>query len=88
MNQAKINTLQQASEMAHAALNEERARLVAAGFKSAQRYVMLKDLKAAADKAHAEYSKYAKGQINRALCAIIAKQTPAERALGRRIARG
>ena len=88
MNQAKINELKQASEVAHTAYDAEKARLTAAGFKSQERYTMLKDLKAAADKAHAEYSKFAKGQISKELDKIISAQTPAQRAEGLRLARG
>lgn len=88
MNQAKINELKAASEVAHAAYNEEMTRLVAAGFKSKERYELLKPLKAAADAAHLTYSKYAKGQIARELDKIIAAQTPAQRAEGLRRARG
>jgi hypothetical protein len=87
MNQAKINELKAASDAAHLALNAEQARLTAEGFKSKQRYVMLKDLKASADLAHAEYAKYTKGQISHALDKIIAVQTPAQRAEGLRRAR-
>ena len=88
MNQAKINELKQVSEVAHAAYDAEKARLTEAGFKSQERYTMLKDLKAAADKAHAEYSKFAKGQISKELDKIIAAQAPAQRAEGLRRARG
>lgn len=83
MNQAKINELKAASEVAHAVLNDEQARLVAAGYKSAERYQMLKTLKAAADAAHAAYAKYAKGQINRELTKIIAAAKPANDAAAR-----
>jgi len=88
MNQAKINDLKQASEVAHAALYAEQARLTEAGLKSKERYELLKPLKAVADKAHAEYSKFAKGQISKELDKIIAAQTPAQRAEGLRRARG
>ena len=88
MNQVKINELKQASEVAHAAYNAKKDELTAAGFKSQERYTMLKDLKAAADKAHAESSKFSKGQISRELDKIIAAQTPAQRAEGLRRARG
>ena len=88
MNRTQIETLKQVSEAAHATLNAEQSRLAAAGFKSQERYTMLKDLKAAADKAHAEYSKFAKGQISLELDKIIATQSPAQRAEGLRRARG
>jgi len=88
MNQAKINELKQSSEVAHAAYENEKARLTAAGLKSQDRYTMLKDLKATADKAHTEYSKFAKDQISKELDKIIAAQTPAQRAEGLRRARG
>lgn len=88
MNHTQIEALKQVSATAHRALNAEQDRLVAAGFKSKERYAMLKDLKAVADKAHAEYSKFAKGQISRELDKIIAAQTPAQRAEGLSRARG
>lgn len=83
MNTNQIEALKQESEVAHAALNSEKARLAAAGFKSAQRYVMLKDLKAAADKAFVEYSKFAKSQIMGELNKIIAADRPARAAAAR-----
>lgn len=88
MNQAKINDLKQASVAAHQAYDAENAKLTAAGLKSKDRYPLLKDLKAAADNAHYEYSKFAKGQISKELNKIIAAQTPAQRAEGLRRARG
>ena len=88
MNQAKINELKQASEVAHTAYDAEKPRLSAAGFKTQERSTMPNDLKAAADKAHAEYSKFAKGQISKELDKIISAQTPAQRAEGLRRARG
>jgi hypothetical protein len=83
MNTTKIEALKQAAEQAQAAYTTEQARLVEAGLKSAQRYELLKPLKAAADAAHAEYAKYAKGQINRALTAIIEADRPAREAAAR-----
>lgn len=80
MNTAKIEALKQVSEVAHAALRAETARLTEMGLKSQARYEALKGLKAAADAAHAEYSKFAKGQINRALVAIIEADRPAREA--------
>lgn len=88
MNTAKIEALKQASEVAHAALRAETTRLTDLGLKSQARYEALKGLKATADAAHAEYSKFAKGQISKELDKIIAKQTPAQRAEGLRRARG
>ena len=87
MNSTQIVALKQVSELAHAALNAEQQRLVAAGFKSQERYAMLKDLKSSADKAHAEYSKFVKSEIMGELKKIIAKQTPVQRAEGLRRAR-
>ena len=80
MNRTKIAELKLAAETANAAYTTEQSRLVAAGFKSAERYQMLKDLKAAADTAHAVYAKYAKGQINRELVKIIETDRPAREA--------
>ncbi len=80
MNQEKINVLKRAAEVAHAALNAEQARLVDAGFKSQERYTMLKDLKSSADAAHSVYAKFAKGQISRALDDIIEADRPAREA--------
>lgn len=83
MNTSKIDALKLISEKAHAALNSEQSRLVDAGFKSAQRYIMLKEFKADADKAHAEYSAFAKGQIKGELNKIIAADRPARAASAR-----
>lgn len=88
MNQVKIDSLKTAFDVAQAAYTTEQARLVEAGVKSQARYALLKPLKAAADAAHAEYSKFAKSQISRELDKIIAAQTPAQRAEGLRRARG
>ena len=77
MNTVKIEALKQVASEAGAAYTMEQARLVALGLRSKERYSILKNLKAAADTAHAEYSKFAKGQINRALAAIIAADKPA-----------
>jgi len=88
MNQAKIDALKQIAAAANAAYNTEKDRLTAAGYKSSERYAMLKDLKAEADKTHSAYAAFAKKQISGALDKIIAKQTPAQRAEGRRLARG
>lgn len=83
MNTTKIAALKQAAEQAQAAYTTEQARLVEASLKSAQRYELLKPLKAAADAAHAEYAKYAKGQINRSLTAIIEADKPARQEAAR-----
>lgn len=83
MNQAKIDALKQVAEQAQAAYDTEKARLVEAGYKSQERYTMLKDLKAAADAAHAEYAKFAKGQIHKELTKIIEADRPAREAANR-----
>ena len=83
MNTTKIAALKQVAEQAQAAYITEQTRLVEAGLKSAQRYELLKPLKATADAAHAEYAKYAKGQINQALVAIIEADKPARQAAAR-----
>ena len=83
MNTTKIAALKQVAEQAQAAYTTEQARLVEAGLKSAQRYELLKPLKAAADAAHAELKKYAHGQINRSLVAIIEADRPAREAAAR-----
>lgn len=83
MNQAKIQQLKSVLDAATAAYEEKRDELIAAGFKSKDRYGMLKSLKANQDSANAAYNKYAKGQINMALCKIIAadkKATPQQKA--------
>lgn len=80
MNSAKIEALKEVAAAANAAYTTEQARLVAAGVKSNDRYLLLKPLKAAADAAHAAYSKSAKGQINRTLVAIIEADRPAREA--------
>jgi len=83
MNQAQINILKQIAEAAAAAHDAEKARLTAAGFKSQERYTMLKDLKASADKAHAEYAEFTKGQISHELDKIIAADLPNRQAAAR-----
>lgn len=88
MYQAQIDFLKQAASTAGAAYDAEKARLTVEGFKSQDRYIMLKGLKAEADKAHAEYSNFAKRQIARELDKIIAAQTPTQRAEGLLRARG
>lgn len=83
MNTVKIEALKQVAAVAQNAYETEQARLVALGLKSSERYAALKSLKAAADSAHAEYSIFAKGQISRELCAIIASGKPARDAASR-----
>ena len=83
MNIAKIEALKQIAAVAENAYTTEQTRLVALGLKSNERYAALKGLKAATNIAHAEYSKFAKGQINRELCAIIAFTKPAHDAAAR-----
>ena len=77
MNQTKIDAIKAIAAEENAIYNAKKEELTAAGFKSGERYAMLKDLKATADSAHAEYAKYAKGQISKALDAIIAAGKPA-----------
>jgi hypothetical protein len=83
MNQAQIDTLKQVAAQANEAYTTEQARLVEAGLKSQARYELLKPLKAAADKAHAEYSVYAKGEIRKELNKIIREDAPIRAAAAR-----
>ena len=83
MNRAQIESLKQAAATAAAVYDAEKDRLTAAGFKSAARYSMLKDLKAAVDKTHAEYSNFAIAQIKGELNKIIAAGRPARAAAAR-----
>ena len=83
MNTTKIAQLKEAAIAAQAVYVLEQQSLVSQGFKSQARYELLKPLKAAADVAFAEYSKFAKGQINKELCAIIASGKPARDAAAR-----
>lgn len=83
MNQAKINELKAIAEAAGKAHDDEKARLASLGLKSQARYELLKPLKAAADKAHAEYAQYAKGQIAKELDKIIAADLPNRQAAAR-----
>ncbi len=83
MNTVKIEALKQTAEQAQAAYTIERARLIEAGYKSQDRYTMLKNLKAAADVAHAEYAKFAKGQIHKELTKIIEADKPMRQAAAR-----
>jgi hypothetical protein len=88
MNTNKIATLKKDLDTAVAAHDKERDRLAACGLKSGERYVLLKPLKATVDAANAAYVKYAHSQIKNELDAIIAQQTPEQRAEGLRRARG
>lgn len=83
MNHTQIAALKAAAAQAEAAYVAEKTRLTGAGFKSNERYALLKDLKAAADTACSVYAKYAKGQISRELCKIIAADRPARDAEAR-----
>lgn len=83
MNTTQIAALKQVAEAAAATYETETARLTAAGFRSQQRYTMLKDLKAKVDATHAEYSKFVKGQISRELGKIIASGASARAAAAR-----
>ena len=83
MNQAKINELKAIAAEAGKKYDDEKARLSAIGLKSKERYELLKPLKAAADQAHAEYAKFAKGQIAKELDKIIATDLPNRQAAAR-----
>jgi len=83
MNEAKINELKAIAETAGKAHEDEKARLADSGLKSQARYELLKPLKAAADHAHAEYAKFAKGQIAKELDNIIAADLPNRQAAAR-----
>lgn len=83
MNKQQIESLEQAYVAATVAYDAEKARLIAAGFKSAERYVMLKDLKAAVDQAHAAHSKAAIASIKGELNKIISAGRPARAAAAR-----
>jgi len=87
MNRNQIATLKQALDVATAAYEAEKTRLIDAGMKSADRYVALKTLKAAQDNANRAYVNFAHGQIRNELDKIISAQTPAQRAEGLRRAR-
>lgn len=73
----KTEALKQAAAQALAAHDAERDRLAAAGLKSAERYLLLKPLKAAADAAHAAYATAAKRRIHAELTSIIEADRPA-----------
>lgn len=83
MNQGKIEILKQKAAQANAAYSARQAELVAAGYKSQERYSMLKELKTAADAAHSEYANFAKGQILKELNEIIAADRPMKEAAAR-----
>lgn len=83
MNEAKINELKVIATEADKAHEDEKARLTSLGLKSQTRYELLKQLKAASDKAHAEYSKFAKNQIAKELDKIIANDLPNRQAAAR-----
>ncbi|OGO33086.1 MAG: hypothetical protein A2Z03_02140 [Chloroflexi bacterium RBG_16_56_8] len=83
MNTAKIAELKKIAEQAGAAHEAEKNRLAAQGLKSQVRYELLKPLKASADAAHAEYAKFAKGQISKELNKIIAADLPNRQAAAR-----
>ena len=83
MNEAKINELKAIAAAAGKAHEAEKIRLAAQGLKSQARYELLKHLKAAADTAHAEYAKFAKGQIAKELDKIIAVDLPVRQAAAR-----
>ena len=83
MDKAKINELKAIASVAEKSYNTEQARLVDAGFKSAQRYILLKVLKAEADATAAVYRKFANSQIMRELDKMIAEDRPAREAAAR-----
>ena len=83
MNEAKINELKTIAAAAGKAYDDEKARLVGLGLKSQARYELLKPLKVAADKEHAEYAKFAKGQISKELDKIISADLPNRQAAAR-----
>lgn len=78
-----IAALKQAAEQAVADHDAERDRLAALGLKSAERYLLLKPLKAAADQAHAAYAAAAKRGIHAELTRMIEADRPAREAAAR-----
>ncbi len=72
MNEDKIQALKQVAEAAFAAHEAKKAELIEAGMNAAQRRKALKSLHEAKNAAHAEYARFAKGEINRELDKIIA----------------
>lgn len=83
MNTIKINELKQVAQTASQAYESEKARLTAAGFKSAERYVMLKDLKAVEDAACSALRKFSTNEIKKELNKIIREDAPARAAAAR-----
>lgn len=82
-----LEQLKQISDAAAKQYNEEAARLTELGYKSKERYVMLKEFKSALDVAHTATYKASTKHVCNELDKIIAKQTPAQRAEGLRRAR-
>jgi hypothetical protein len=74
-DQAKLDALKAAAVPAFAAYEAERVRLVAAGVKSQERYVLLKDLKTKSDQTHAAWVALSNKLINRELDKHIAGKT-------------
>lgn len=72
--------LKQALDAAQAAYLAEQAKLTAQGLKSAQRYELLKPLKAVVDAANAAFVGAAKAAVNKKLDAFIAANAPRVRA--------
>lgn len=83
MNTVKINELKARVEAAAKAHDDEKARLAALGYKSQERYFLLKPLKKVLDDLNAEYVKFAHGQIKGELNKIIAADRPARQAAAR-----
>lgn len=83
MNITKIDELKQVLDAAVAAHDAERDRLAAAGLKSAERYLLLKPLKAAVDAANRAYVDFSHGQIRGELDAIIEADRPARESAAR-----
>lgn len=75
-DQAKLDALKALAEPAFSAYEAERVRLVAAGFKSQERYVLLKDLKAASDTTHRAWVDLSNSLIKRELNKVIRGETP------------
>lgn len=73
-DQARLDVLKAAAEPAFAAYEAERVRLVAAGFKSQERYALLKDLKAASDTTHRAWVDLSNSLIKRELNKVIRGQ--------------
>jgi len=75
-DQAKLDALKAAAEPAFAAYEAARLRLVAAGVKSQDRYVLLKELKATSDTTHAAWVALSNKLIKRELDKVIGGETP------------